>query len=216
MFLHLPKAAGSSISEVLFRSLPRPLYATNLFPHWLPDPGVVSLPGDGHEALAEAAAVAATRDFALDDFPAILVVVRNPYDAEVSRFHFLARRGGDDGGQHQALAEAGDFEAFAVGCAGKLFGRREVDDYLRIAGAPPPSNLRVIAYESLAEHLPRELLTVGVRQVGNLPHIHRSERGDWRGYYSPKSEEAVYQRYRWLFDSGIYPRLDSGSFHDHG
>jgi len=41
-----------------------------------------------------------------------------------------------------------------------------------------------------------------------VPRINQSRRGDYRSYYTPQAEEAVYGRYRWVFDEGFYPRLD--------
>ena len=51
------------------------------------------------------------------------------------------------------------------------------------------------------------LRNLGLAAPQEFPWANRSERGDWRGYYTRRAEEAVYRRYRWAFDQGFYPAL---------
>ena len=47
--------------------------------------------GSRHERLTEAAASLARFGRRLEDFDTIISIMRNPYDMEVSRYHFLRR-----------------------------------------------------------------------------------------------------------------------------
>ena len=71
-----------------------------------------------------------------------------------------------------------------------------------------PGNLRLLRFERLIEDLRDALRDVGIVAPEEVPRINQSRRGDYRSYYTPQAEEAVYGRYRWVFDEGFYPRLD--------
>src|SRR5262245_30368501 len=115
LFLHVPKAAGSSLARVLLELLPRPTYYVHPDASLSdPDNGVIDVSGGTHENLAEAGEVLARYGFDLASINVILGVVRNPYDMEVSRYSYLRKANAYDIGYNQALALTSDFETFAV------------------------------------------------------------------------------------------------------
>lgn len=230
LFLHPPKTAGMSTSGYLLRVLPRPVYLSHPFASdGLPE-GIVQLPGNRHETLAEARAVVAELGFALERFPLVVATMRNPYDLEVSRWAFLRQGNPWERGPEQDLARAHDFEEFAVrnrqrggswatdAFAHLGFDRlpkpgderpypNEFADFFTLDGRIPP-NLRIIRFERLVPDILAALAEVGVDgRREEFGWVNRSSRGPWPSYYTPRAEEAVYRRYRWVFDGGFYPRL---------
>src|ERR1700731_3316960 len=142
LFLHVPKAAGTSVTSFLIRNLAGLVTITEPSnPAWISDqaptgarlklalrrmrhelsillrPRLRRIAGTRHENLGEASEALARLGRKLEEFEVILAVIRNPYDMEVSRFHFL-RRGhlgipGFAQNDPERLALAGDFAAFA-------------------------------------------------------------------------------------------------------
>ena len=69
-------------------------------------------------------------------------------------------------------------------------------------------NLRIIRFETLVTDLREALRSIGVEGQADFPWVNRSQRDPYPVYYTPRAEEAVYQRYRWAFDTGFYPRFE--------
>ncbi len=233
LFLHVPKTGGTSVTSFLIRNLPGRITLTE--PADLPSaaddlpfslrmrlqlrqwrrqfgflrhPRLRRIAGVRHETLQQASDVHASLGRKLADFETILAVIRNPYDLEVSRFHFF-RRGhlGIRGFAHEyaeELAQSGDFAAFAERAAyhGQLPGR--IEDWFEIAGRIP-ANLRVVRFESLEADLARALAPFcGI--VSPLPRLNASAHAPYKNYLTPDIEMAIYNKYRWPFDRGYYAR----------
>jgi hypothetical protein len=233
LFVHVPKTAGIAITNFLIHNIPGSMTLTE--PSDAPDPSI-KLParvraklklkrfltvsrlwyprrvrvvhGKRHERLFEARETLARFQRSLDDFHAILAVVRNPYDLEVSRYHFL--RLGYHGvtglarGREQRFAMAQDFEQFAL--SAPFGGRRGVciEQWYEIDGRMP-DNLRLLRFETLEDELLRafgEIYPIATR----LCRENASSHGPWRTYLTPASEEAIYRKYQWLFDKRYYAR----------
>ncbi len=210
LFLHVPKAAGSSLAQVLLDRLPRPTYYSHPDSSLAdPDNGIVHVPGGSHENLAEAKEIVAEYGFDLEKIPVILGVVRNPYAMEVSRYAYLRTANPYDIGYNQALALTSDFETFAVKSKPHGWLKRPIESYFTLDGEIPP-NMHILRLEHLLEDLNPALEAAGLPRVENLPRANTSEHADFRGYYTVRSEQAVFERYRWLFDQGFYDRLDRG------
>jgi hypothetical protein len=208
LFVHVPKTAGMSISAHLLELLPGPVYVTAAEPETAVGPGVVQLPGHRHERLCEVDDVVGPHGFSLKRFPLILAVIRNPYELEVSRYAYLQAGHAHDGGPAQRLAMMQDFETFASDSP--YYGKRHsgIEGYFTVSGRRPEA-LRVVRYEQLDDDLREALASVGLASVAQLPWRNRSRHDHWRCYYTPAAEQAVYERFRWVFEQGWYPRMDT-------
>ena len=233
LFVHVPKTAGMAVTSFLIHNIPGSMTLTE--PSGAPNPSV-PLPalvrakltvkqiltmsrlwyprrvrvvrGKRHERLIDARETLARFDRRLDDFHAILAVVRNPYDLEVSRYHFL--RLGYHGirglarSREQRLAIAKDFEQFAL--TAPFDGRRgvRIEQWYEIDGRMP-ANLRVLRFETLEDELLRafgEIYPV----TSALGRENASGHDPYGTYLTPASEDAIYRKYQWLFDKGYYAR----------
>lgn len=231
LFVHVPKTAGVSIRKFLIDNVPgkitlveeeyraQPsmpvgvrvkLRVKNLLqargllrPSW-----VTVVEGNPHWRLVQAQNHLAKLGRRLDDFCAILAVIRNPYDLEVSRYHYL-RKGwhgvrGLARGSEQKIALQGDFEAFALKAPyqGRLPAR--IEDWYEIRGNMP-ENLHIVRFERLDEDL-RGAVGKFYPIRAKLPRLNVTKHEAYASYLSPRSEEAIYKKYRWLFDRQFYPR----------
>jgi hypothetical protein len=232
VFLHVPKTAGTSVTSFLIRNLPGKIILTE--PADTPAAGSLPLAARGrlelrrlrrrigflrhprlhrivgarHETLRQAAETLSGLGRRLEDFEAVIAVIRNPYDLEVSRFHFF-RRGhlGIKGFAHELaeeLAQSGDFAAFAERAAyhGQLPGH--IEDWFEIDGRMP-SNMRILRFETLEADLAR-LIAPYCRTSAPLPRLNASSHAPYKEYLTPEIEDAIYRKYRWPFDRGYYAR----------
>lgn len=233
LFIHAPKAAGSSVTKFLMDNMTG--HITLVAPSDRADPSIsVPLPvrlksnlkatltglkimvfrrvaiaeGPRHEHLGQAAQRLAGFGRRLEDFDSIISVMRNPYDMEVSRYHFL-RRGylgvaGLARGGPQKIALEGDFTRFA--CTAPYHGRKpaRIEDWYEIEGAMP-RNLRIVRYENLEEDIMRivgRLYPIRSR----LPKLNASVHAPYRAYMNAEAESGIYRKFRWLFDREFYKR----------
>jgi hypothetical protein len=208
LFLHVPKTGGLSVSRYLLDTLPRPIfYARPAEDQTAVPDGVTVLEGIRHEPLAMAANVVEQHGYRLADFSSILATVRNPYEIEVSRYAFLqlpwhltrAVRPPE-----WELAVNADFPTFA--CGSRPHSGRRIEEYF-LCNAESPDNLKILRFERLEGDLVAALERVGIAASGQLPRLNTSEHADFASYYTAAAEEAVYAKYRWVFDQGFYPRL---------
>jgi hypothetical protein len=212
LFVHVPKTGGMALTTHLLHVLPRPIYYSLPKAHSLiTDPGVILIPGVRHENLAEARELVGRYGYDINRFPLILAAVRNPYALEVSRYAYLQKGHPWDRGHNQRLAMEEDFETFAVESFDHGGDARPIQSYFELEGRTPP-NLRVLRTERLADDLRDSLASVGIAAHGPLPRENDSSHGPWERYYTRAAEEAVYDRYRWVFDRGFYSRIDQATF----
>lgn len=201
LFIHAPKTAGMSLTDALLRGLRGQVYITVPHGHGARAAGEVILEGRRHETLPMAAAHFAHRGEDLRRFQAIVAVVRNPYDLELSRFHYLRKGHAHDRGAAQDLALAGDFGAFALKSRW-WFGN--FADFYTLDGRMPDT-LRVLRFENLAADF--DAVCSGFLTGRTpLPRLNATEHGTVDQHLTPSSETAIFQKYRWLFDTGFYPR----------
>jgi hypothetical protein len=213
LFVHVPKTGGMSVTELLLKVLPRPVYYSH--PHEpnaeLAAQGVVEFSGDRHEPMALCREVLAQHGIDITKLKVIIAVIRNPYEMEVSRFSYLQNGHAWDAGLNQELAMTGDFETFARDSVDHGGAARPIQSYFELDGALP-KNLRVLHQENLATELREALADIGVNGALELPRVNTTAHASWPGYYTRGAEAAVYERYRWVFDYGFYPRLDANQF----
>jgi hypothetical protein len=209
LFIHIPKTGGMSVSDYLLTVLPGPVYYTH--------PGVqaprvegriTELPGSRHETLEEAVTVVRQFGFDVRHFPVVLAVVRNPYDVEVSRYSYLRKDHPWDAGYNQQLALMSDFETFAVKSHHHAGPKRSVERYITLDGRVP-ANVRIARAETLEENIRAVLSDIGIDVHPDFPWSNRSDHDAAWSYYNAAAEEAVYEKYRWLFDEGFYPRMQA-------
>lgn len=209
LFLHVPKTGGMSVTSYLLEILPPPIYYTRpeLDEDFARRPGIVQMLGGRHESLPEAAELLPRYGFSLSDFELILAVLRNPYDLEVSRYHYLRAGHPWDYGPNQRLALTRDFTAFAVNSTlGERDGVRTLENYFHWLGEIPP-NLTITRFENLETDVMQALASIGVESKAEFPWKNRSRHDDYLSYYTKDAEEAVYRKYQWVFDAGFYERL---------
>jgi hypothetical protein len=205
LFLHVPKTGGMSVSELLLRILPAPIYySAPLGHHGKPCDGVVFIAGARHETLEEAQNTAAAYGYRLSDFPVVLAGLRNPYELEVSRYAYLRKGHPFDHGLSQELALSGDFERFAVDSPPHM--GRPLESYFLLHGRMP-KNLCIVRLEQISVELQSVLCSIGLDVRIRLPRTNRSRHRHYARYYTPSVEEVVYEKYRWAFEAGGYERM---------
>jgi len=131
--------------------------------------------------------------------------MRNPYDLEVSRYHYLRKGHKIDRGVAQDLATAGDFKQYLA--AAPFFGSMppRLDRYFRI-GDYLPRNLKVLRFERLATDIDTSMGPYLRADRTALPHMNKSHHDDFWTYYDEEAEELCYQRHNWFFDMSFYER----------
>jgi hypothetical protein len=92
LFVHVPKAGGTSVTQYLLENLTPPVYYVS--PGHLgfdKREGLTHIPGLPHKPLSVARDFMCEHGFDLTDFPLILAIVRNPYDIIVSNYAYQQR-----------------------------------------------------------------------------------------------------------------------------
>lgn len=209
LFLHVPKTGGISVTEFLLKNLEGSVAYTAEQPTKA-DHGATFVKGRRHELMVEAEAFFNARGRCLTDFAEVFAVMRNPYDLEVSRYHYLRLGHVIDQGLAQELALAGDFAEYLA--AAPFFGWSppNLTGYYRI-GNYIPDNLRILRFESLAHELDSRMAPYLKAGRALLPHLNKSDHDDYRSYFDARTERLCFERHRWFFDLGFYPRLEFGS-----
>ncbi len=203
IFVHVPKTGGMSITEALLKCLPRPVY------YFLPSAesarapkDVDIMPGRRHEFLEEAIGLAA----GLGITPKrIIACIRNPYEMEVSRFFYLRKGRPWDKGPAQDLAMTNDFVKFAVGSPYHGRTASQIEHYFEVDGKIPPT-LRILRHESLDEDFAAAMTDMDLKAVP-LPRHNVTRHDRFDRYLTPDAEEAIYKRFQWVFDTGLYDRF---------
>jgi hypothetical protein len=208
LFIHVPKTGGMSVSSLFLDKLPRPVFCS--VPTGQREPNapadVTYVEGKRHENLEEARGLLQAHGRELDQFECIIAVVRNPYEMEVSRYFYLRLGHPWDKGPAQRLALEDTFEEFAV--RSPYLGRADnrVEAFYTLAGERPAS-LRVLRQEHLQVELPELMAELGLGSVGwDLPSKNQTEHAPFGEYLTRRAEEAIYGRFRWIFDNGYYAR----------
>lgn len=209
LYLHVPKTGGMTVSKRLLERLPRPVYCAVPSGHESGPDDVRAVPGIRHETLDDARTLLAGFGRTLDSFARILVTIRNPMALEVSRYFFLRMGSPHDRNSDQELADNVDFPTFAA--RSTFYGREEanIERWILLDGEPLP-NLVVVRQERLEEDLSDALASVGLGHIASgLDTVNASRHEDYRTYLTPDAERTIYRRYRWVYDSGLYPRPES-------
>lgn len=208
LFLHVPKTGGMAVTQKLLEVLPKPIHYA--LPEGAKDkahnpPEILATVGKRHGNLQQAQDWVAEYGKTLASFKKIIATIRNPYAMEVSRYFYLRLGHPWDKGKAQKIALESDFETFTV--ESPYFGRKSsrVEDYFLINGAIP-ENLVVIKHEQLYSDLAEVLAELNITLKNPITKVNSTKHADYHQYLTPQAEEAIYQRYQWLFDSGFYSR----------
>ena len=204
LFLHVPKTGGMALSDALLQSLQEPVsYAVPQGHAKTAKYGEQIITGKRHETLqgAKKFFTQAGQPDRLEQFECILAMVRDPYDIEISRFHYLQKGHPWDKGPAQDLALAGDFAEF-VGNSTWWF---KIEDFFILDGKMP-HNLSIVRFENFTTQIParfaRFFKVPLVFSVQNNSVRDRAEE-----YINSDNEVLIYNKYRWLFDKGYYDRM---------
>lgn len=202
LFIHVPKTAGMSLSEALLKSLRGSVIYTVPDGHAEPTYGEEVVNGKRHETLPEANEWFKKNglDKTVEDFKYLVSMVRNPYDLEISRYHYLRKGHKWDSGHAQDLALAGDLEKFVLGSRWWF----EFNDYYEIEGRLP-SNLFVIRYETFVQDMKKRFSECYKVDL-DIPELNKTTHGGRKSYLTPSLEKAIYNKYKWIFDKGYYSR----------
>lgn len=208
LFLHVPKTGGMAVTDKLLEILPKPIYYA--LPKDSQDkfhqpPQIFATAGKRHGNLQDAREWVGQYDKNLSSFKKIVATIRNPYAMEVSRYFYLRKGFAWDKGKAQQIALDSDFETFAL--ASPYFGRQlsGIEDYFCIDGVTP-ANLATIKQEQLQSDLAEILAELNLTLDTPILQKNKTKHREYQHYLTSKAEEAIYQRYQWLFDAGFYQR----------
>jgi hypothetical protein len=206
LFLHYPKTAGKSLSVAFMKSWRTPVRGYISLGQ-LTELGLLIQHGSelwihgSHQSLEEAAIILKEHNRRLDQFRAIFVAVRCPYDMMYSAYRFRRARAHEVAGRDDfSLAVNSTYEEYVE--------RERILDYrswLQYENKNP-SNLRVIRFEKMLEDYRTYAQEFGFRNA-IIPHLNATPGGSYLDVLSPKIEEAIYGKYRILFERGYYSRL---------
>ena len=213
LFIHIPKTGGMSVQWYLLNNLrgqltvsipPRGFDNTRRSLKFADIDGRLNfIPGKRHETLAETRTVLKRRGLEIESFKLILAVIRNPYDLEVSHFEYLkqpdARTHRPPGDLAMQLACQGDFEEFAEKAA--YYGRNPavMERYYTLDGKQP-GNMRIVRFEHLAAEIGCLVEPYSLKRFQMEHHNRTRQRENYRAYLTPRAEQAIYVKYRYLFE----------------
>lgn len=215
MFIHIGKTGGSSASDYLLHNLQRP--ASNC--HADADRELVGMgiadvtPRTDikrHCTLTEARDyVAAIDGRTLQDFERIVTIIRHPYTLEYSHYHYMKRpevREREKGNPALLERTSGDLRDFAARAGYHRRGTPQ-DGYFVVDGVIPP-NVVLVRYEDLERAFPeaaRGFLKSDAAYP--FPHVNSTGyTGSVMDELTDEVEELIYQKHRYMFDSGLYAR----------
>jgi hypothetical protein len=210
LFVHVPKAGGTSVSVFLFDVLTRPIWYVRETDYERADhDGLIRLPGRPHAKLAEADSILRRNGLDVRRMRLVLAVVRNPYEAAVSEYAYFRRPDVPPRAQglvHQRARDLSfpEYVAQVMATPGHFTAR--LDQFYTLQGQMP-ANMRVIRFEALADGVRSALREIGIDSPVPFPWLNASKHDDYVSYYDSAAEEMVFRRFRWVFERGYYDRL---------
>ena len=188
IFIHIPKAAGSSVADALLPYDDHP---------WLNHPmarkirnrlgvGKVSAPGVGIELFrhhATAREVRAQLGPAEFDRYFSFAFVRNPWDFYVSYYHYVRKATLHP---YHVQARMTDFSVFLK----QLLDKGPMLQATRVSGDDGAQIVDFVGrYERLEEHFAEICERVGIQ--ARLPHMNKTRRSTYREYYDGETQALV-------------------------
>ena len=205
LFIHAPKTAGMSMTTMLRDYLKGAISLTGPYEASSVQGEIEYIPGKRHETLHDAATFFGGRHIRLEHFEQIFVVMRSPYELELSRFAYLQKNLSWDRGKAQEIALEGDFRQYLA--TAPFFGMNppRLDLYYHIDGRIP-DNLVILRYEKLAVEIERHIASY-LESGYQVPHENKSKHAPVGQVYDAELEALCYQRHKWFFDNGFYTRV---------
>jgi len=167
--------------------------------------GIEYIPGKRHETLHDAATFFGERHILLEQFEQIFVVMRSPYELELSCFAYLLKDLPWDRGKAQELVLEGGFRQHLA--TALFFGMNPpgLDLYYHVEGHIP-DNLVILRYEKLAAEIERHIASY-LESGYEVPHENKSKHAPVGQVYDVELAALCYQRHKWFFDNGFYSRV---------
>lgn len=213
LFLHYPKTGGMMLTRQFLRKLKKEVFYT--LPNGHQDPNDLALKltrplnileGIRHENYNQAKFFLSNSDLPhrIEDFKCILLIIRNPYDYIVSRFHYLEKNQQYNKGPAARIAAEGDFRKYALN-APRFF---KIDGYLLDDAGRIPQNMFVVRYEDFATQINVLMEKYLLEPIDFSKKINSTTRKTYKDYITDQEiEEAVYKKFKLLFDKGFYSRM---------
>jgi hypothetical protein len=206
LFLHYPRAAGKSLSVAFVRAWPTPVkgyVSAGQLAEFSPfvKRGSVFWVEGNHQNTKTAAKILDRFGFSLSQFCAIFVAVRCPYDLAYSTYKFLRLHASHVGVPAEfSQAAIMSFEEFVT-----QLRPSDYRSWFQHQDCDLP-NLRVIRFEAIKTDLKAYANEFGFRNL-RIPHLNASGGESYLNVMTPALENAIYDKYRFLFERGYYSRL---------
>ncbi len=209
LFIHAPKTAGMSMTTMLSAHLKGTVCVTGPYEALSESGRLEYIPGKRHETLLDAVSFFQERNIQLEQFEKIFVVMRNPYELELSRFAYLQKNLAQDRGKAQDIALEGDFRQYLANAP--FFGKNppRLDLYYHVDGVIP-DNLAILRYEHLAQDIADHIAPY-LEGHYEIPYENQSAHASIEDVYDAELEALCHERHKWFFEAGFYSR---GSFSD--
>ena len=191
-----------SITNSLLKSLKGDVYYAVQDGHGKSQFGETVISGKRHETLAGSDTYfqSMNLEHRVANFKYIMSMVRNPYEMEVSRFHYLRKGHEWDKGIAQKMAMSGNFGTFVANSKWWFKFR----DYYTAEGFVP-ANLYIVRYENFEQTMQLNFASC-FRRKFKAQRLNKSHNTNYREYYTKELESLVYYKYQWIFDKGYYAR----------
>ena len=205
-FIHYPKTAGKSLTRYFIEAWDDPIFGLVSAGQLrevssVMRSGVTLAVARGHENMRRTSLILREKGRKIEDLRAIFVCLRNPYDIAVSTYFFMRDTFSENKNNVRfKMAMEMSFENFWCNDPSAAGPER----WLTLNGKVL-ENQRFIRFESMQEDLEIFENEFDFR-TATLPHLNPSRRGHYVQYMNTRAEEAIYQRFRYLFDAGYYHR----------
>ena len=215
-FIHFPKTAGKSLTKYMICAWEGPIYG-RVSPGQIKEVADVLRPdvrldiGRGHENMRRTSLILRSMGQDVRDLCGVFVCIRNPYDLAVSTYFFLRHTYAENGGSERfRMASRLSFSEFWC----NDISTSPPERWLTLGGEVLP-NQHFIRFESLREDLKSLSAKYGFKDA-TLPHLNRTTHGHYSEYMTKEAEEAVYTKFRYLFEAGYYERESFDRSQSHG
>ena len=205
-FIHFPKTAGKSLTKYMIAAWDGPIYGRVSVGQLVEvadvmRPDVTLEVGRGHENMRRTSSILDGMGRSIRDLRGIFVCIRNPYDLAVSTYFFMRETYLENAlSRRFKLASKMSFEDFWCNDISESPPER----WLTLGGEVLDSQ-RFIRFEYIAEDLAFISAEFGFNET-TLPHLNRTSHGHYSEYMTKDAEQAIFSRFRYMFDAGYYKR----------